>query len=303
VTWEMHPPFWAPGVDAGIDVPGVFRLGGRWYLAYHSTTNGLLANVYRSAESLAGPWRAPGDGQLDSALFFGTGNAMNGQRVFQFGWIAQFTAGQPNPNPYYLDWGSDKLGTPRELLPAPDGGLYVRCPPEIKAQFAPFDHAEVALQLEPGMGEWIITHGAAECAAPGNFAYAMLPPGPDPCLIEAEITFERGTRRVGFLVRTDKDHSRGHLLYLEPQVNRVVLDRWPRPTHEAPLLSRALELEPGRPVKCQVLLSGDMLEAFIDDVMVLSTREVGCPPLASGLLVQEGRARFTGVAQRPVRMV
>ena len=52
--WEPHPPFWAPGREL-LEVARLFRLGHRWVLTFNQRTNGRMAVMVRSAESLRGP--------------------------------------------------------------------------------------------------------------------------------------------------------------------------------------------------------------------------------------------------------
>jgi beta-fructofuranosidase len=197
-------------------------------------------------------------------------------------------------------WGGD-LATPRELLPASDGSIAVRCPDEVLSQHALDAGAVTEIHPETALGAWSWSAGRALCSVVDRLGIAWLPPAEDPCLLEAEVTFAPGTQRIGFLLRAKPDLSEGYALRLEPETSRVVLDYWPRPGHVAASLSRYLPLQPGRPIRCRVLLSNSVAEAFIDDRIVLTARV--SPPEArrSAIMVQDGSGSFEELAQRPRR--
>ena len=217
-----------------------------------------------------------------------------GAHRYAFGWVPTLEGDRPGGS---WEWGGH-LSTPRELPPASDDGLRVRCPPQILEQFgADQDNGEPA-PLEVRRGDWNIRVDSAECSVPDALGYALLPPLPDPGLWEAQVTLEPDTHRAGFLLRTAHDLSQGYALLFEPAMNRVVLDYWPRPSYQPPVLSRALPLAPEQPIRCQILLSGTVMEAFINDRIVLSARLYAACTLPSGLIVQQGTACFEGLKQK-----
>ena len=62
----------------------------------------------------------------------------------------------------------------------------------------------------------------------------------------------------------------------------MVVARGPRPNHQSSPVSRVFPFTPGRPVDCRVLLSGTVMEAFIGDQIVLSTRLYAAETLPLG---------------------
>jgi beta-fructofuranosidase len=294
-SWKFHPPFWAPGLPF-MEVANLFPLGDRWYLTFGMWLGGRMAAMYRSAESIDGPWCAPGDSQLDSAHWYGMNTISDGRRRLAFGWVPTLEGNRPGG---MWEWGGH-LGTPRELWSNSAGGLEVRCPPEVLSQYA-YDRGDVNdLRPEPGLGTWSVEAQCAQCTVPDRLGIAWLPPAPEPCLMEAHLIFRPGTQRIGFLLASALDLSEGYVLRLEPELHRAVIDYWPRPGHQAPALSRHLHLEPDRPIHCRLLLSHTIIEAFIDDRIVLTARIPGNPTLHMALLVQDGSGRFEKLAIRPV---
>jgi beta-fructofuranosidase len=87
-TWTIREPFWDPGAFHTHECPDLFEANGRWYLWFSTTTlDDRVATQYRSAPSLAGPWRVEGDGSLDGFAWYAAKTASDGKRRFAFGWL------------------------------------------------------------------------------------------------------------------------------------------------------------------------------------------------------------------------
>jgi beta-fructofuranosidase len=291
--WETHPPFWSPGLEL-LEVVRLFRLGSRWYLTFNQRTNGRMAVMVRSADTLRGPWRAQDDGQLDSAHWYAGTTLTTKERCYALGWVPTLAGNQPDGA---WEWGGH-MSTPRELLPAADGRLCVRCPPVVLEQFRSGREEALSALSKACRGDWTVDAHGAECTVPDSLGYVLLPPLSSPGLLEAQVTLGPSTQRAGFLLRTKPDLSRGYALLLEPAHNRVVVEHWPRPNHQPPALSRVFSFTPGETIHCRILLSGTVMEAFVDDQIVLSTRLYAAETLPCGLIVQEGTARFLALAQK-----
>jgi len=88
-TWSLEPePLYEPGNTFCPECPEIFRLGTTWYLVY-SRFSENAATIYRTAESLRGPWRTPRHDALEGRRWYAAKSLPVGddRRMF-FGWIA-----------------------------------------------------------------------------------------------------------------------------------------------------------------------------------------------------------------------
>jgi len=262
VRWEFaSKPFWAPNVTGyPLECPDVFRLGRKWYLFF--SADGRTS--YRVADSPSGPWEAP-EGELWEAGHFYAAKTMGDERRrLLVGWLGTKPGWR---DLIYTEWGGEMM-IPRDLVPRADGSLAMRCPKEIVDACGP------ALAIEPQqrLGEWKRTGGRLRASRTDGLAYAILPDAPSHLLLECTLSFEASAGAAGILFRASRDLNTHYSLRVEPSRYRVSLERWPR-AWELPFLNeRALSVRPGAPVKLQLFVDGDIVEAFVDDQVAMCAR-------------------------------
>jgi beta-fructofuranosidase len=126
---------------------------------------------------------------------------------------------------------------------------------------------------------------------------------PATCRIDVTITPADGTQGCGILLRGSDDFEQGYYVRLEPHRDRLVFDSWPRPGDRpyAVELERPLAMRPGTPIRLTVLLDGTCCVVYADNgtaPVAMSTRLYDRPAGCGGVFVQEGCARFGGLALR-----
>ncbi len=291
-NWTIADPFWQPGLYFTHECPDVFRMGEFWYSVYSTFSERMLTH-YRMSPSLSGPWVAPTNDSFDGRAFYAAKTASDGARRFAFGWVPSRTNEDDTGT---WNWGGNLVV--HEIQQQPDGALTVHPPWEIVAYFA----AELPLAPQPELGAWMQRDGALVATAQDSFAWCRMGTLPDStgdaCMIEAEVQFEAGMRSVGVALRADANLDCGYLLRLEPERQRVSLERFPRPGDEPAIIERPVALDAARPVRLRVLIEGSVMVAYIDDVVALSARMYGHKSGDFGLFVAEGAAAFTNVRLR-----
>ena len=291
--WEVYPPLWMPYLGEP-EVPEVFQIDGRWYLVVV-----LQRTVYRSAKSLQGPWLRFADESLDSEWFIGGKTLYDGQRRFMLGWIPEKEGGR---DAGHRQWGGH-LALPREIVVQPDGSLGVRCPQEIIKLFQEIIIGpELPVAYETGTGTWSVENNGCVGRMADGFAFIRLPHAPDDYVLQATLTLESETTSAGFVLRVpaaDRSEtvlSGGYTLTLEPFAHRVAFDYWGSGWGEwQPQVERQLEIQPGQPVKCQIIVQGTILEAFFNDQIVLTARMYDHAQGQLCLFVENGEARFENI--------
>jgi len=277
--WQVQPPLWQPDLFYSAECPDMFRLGSRYYLVY-STYSPRFATSYRFAESPRGPWLSPSsDNRLDDRLFYAAKTVSNGERRFAFGWVATLTGDRDGGEPQW----AGHLGLPREVVAQEDGSLAFRCPPEVLALAGEPEPQSLHLYA----GDWSSHNGGYRGERRDGLAYAAIADVGEPVVFEAEVTLAPGTACAGIGLSE-------HLLRLEARSGRAVLDSWPR-------AELRLDLPYGKPVRCRLFAADGIIEAFVDDRIVLSVRTHEPWPREVVLFAEEGAATFADVSVRRLR--
>jgi beta-fructofuranosidase len=288
-SWEVRDPFWSPGLYFTHECPDLFRCGDWWYLLY-STFSERHVTHYRMSRSLDGPWvlpPTPADDALDTRAWYAAKTASDGRRRYAFGWLAT-REGETDSGAW--QWGGDLVV--HEVCRQPDGSLTARAPEAVLS--APQRHVPLALQ--PVLGTWHCAGSELHTDSTAGQAIALLGALPRTGIVEAEISWAGADSTppaaCGLLLRAGSGLQGYYELRLEPRLQRVVVDRWPRPGDQPFMLERPLSLEAGSPVTLRALVDGSCLVAYLNDRVALSCRMYDHPEGALGLFVREGRVTF-----------
>ncbi|QOR69316.1 glycoside hydrolase [Ruania alkalisoli] len=282
-TWHPTTPLWDPGRHIAHECPDVFRWGDWWYLVY-SEFSDSFATKYRMARTLDGPWLAPAHDSLDGRAFYAAKSAARDGRRFFFGWIAT-KEGVHDDGPW--EWAGTLAVL--EAHQGADGTLTFAPPAEVSAAFGT-DHpvglgtaADLGAAVDPDSTAVWTTVGRPD----GYQAVLTSAPVPATCRIRLELDIPEAdtlaTGECGILLRTSADGDQAHVLRLEPDRGRMVVDRWPRRTTgteqwqisgdvpHAVELERPCTLTPGHHT-LEILLDEDICVATLDREVTVSTR-------------------------------
>jgi beta-fructofuranosidase len=264
VTWRLAEPFWDPRRFITQECPDVFEWNGRWYLVY-SEFSDVFATRYRYSDSPDGPWRAPAFDTVDGRAFYAAKTLrLNGRRYF-VGWIA---TKQDDRDDGAYEWAGTMAVL--EATQRPDGSLDFRMPESLLESFDEPVQLDIDARLRLD---------AAESYEVAITSEAM----PSACRLRVELRMEAGTKECGLLLRSSSDGDEGYVLRLEPQRDRMVLDRWPRLrtgggqwqiSGDVPFAietERPVPLPPGAH-SIDVVMDGSVLVAVVDDRVALSAR-------------------------------
>lgn len=291
-TWAVQPPFWSPRLYFTHECPDLFRWGDQWVLVY-STFSERHVTHYRLSDSLRGPWLAPNNDTFDGRAFYAAKTAGDGTRRFAFGWNPT-RAGETDDGKW--DWAGSMVV--HELHPGADGGITVKPPSERFGQFPqPMNQS-----LTARMGEWQQDGTTITASFTDGFATATLGELPDPCRVTCRIACAEGTRAAGLLLRANDALEGYYQLRWEPNNQRVVLDRWPRPGDVPFMLERPV-LTAGRALELDLYIEGTALVVYCNGAVALSCRMYDHPAGQLGLFVAEGSSTFADVSvYRPAAM-
>lgn len=288
-SWEARAPFWAPHLGRHLECPDLFYWNGWWYLLFsgaHDSTHGTL---YRKSRSLCGPWETPRVETFDGPFFYAGKTAGDGRRRMLFGWLGT-RAGDADSG--YPQWGGH--GLVRELVQDPtDGSLWVKCPPERLQLGTP----AAVPSFTPQLGRWRTEGPELAAAAPG-LAYATTDL-PGNRLIRFRFRPDGGARRFGALLRTDPGLSDGYRLAIEPEAQRFTFSSYgPEGRPRLRPVDRPLPCDPRQEFTVTLILSGSIVEVFVNDRSALALRVYDHRGPSFGLFVEEGAGTFTDLSVR-----
>lgn len=297
VTWRDAGAAWDPHRFITQECPDVFQWGQWWYLVYSEFTDSFCTR-YRISDSPDGPWRAPQDDTVDGRAFYAAKTIeLDGNRYF-IGWIAT-KQDQEDAGPWQWAGTMSVLQAHQRS----DGSLAFDLPDSVKDAYG--ERNDVTAQFTS-------THGAAPIVgaeAGDRYSAWMGPSAPADCMIAVEIDIAPGTQSCGVLLRASDDGEEGYALRLEPQRNRLVLDRWPRgrtgseqwqvlgDVPHAVELERAVDLSPGKH-RIEIHLDHDICVAVVDGQVAVSTRLYDRPEGRLGLFAQDGAFTLTSAEIR-----
>ena len=287
ITWRDATPLWAPHRFITQECPDVFQWGEWWYLVYSEFSDSFCTR-YRIATSPDGPWLAPEHDTVDGRAFYAAKTVQLGKDRYFVGWIAT-KQDQRDDAPWQWAGAMSTLQAHQRR----DGSLRFDLPETLKAAYG--QRAKITDRFAPAS-----TAPARVGAGAGDQYAAWLGPHlPTEAILVVELDIAEVTHSCGVLLRASDDGEEGYALRLEPQRNRVVLDRWPRGSAggeqwqilgdvpHAVELERPVPLPPGRH-RLEIHLDGDICVAVVDSEVALSTRLYDRPEGRIGLFAQDG---------------
>jgi beta-fructofuranosidase len=286
--WQAAEPLWAPGLGPRHECPQVIRHAGRWYLFIL-----MRETQYRVAESLQGPWlRPPTPCVSPHTVLAGSRLASDGHRWISFPFMCALENNQ--------DFGdvvqAEVYAIPRQLDFHADGSITERAVPEViealKAQpvIEPFAHAAVVSK------KWEYQTNHAQCLGP-NGTLLLLNEAAD-FYFEAEVTLPTADMECSVLLRADTEFTRGYKISLQPRQGLASFRGFSYWDRDPVILTQHISLPIDRPFTFRIVLSGTVMEAFIDDRISLSSRVYKYPQGALALDVVDGVAIFKNVLIR-----
>ena len=295
-NWTVQPqPLLASREIVASECPDVFPFGDGWAMAYYTNTTRI-----RIADTPGGPWRRPVN-DVPWGLHYHAGKqAFDGQRNIFFAYIPRL--GEAEDYAPHVYGGC--MALPRELYLDDAGAVATRLPKEIVEAFSEDATGGRGAQvLKAGSPDSVATSQSSIrlAAETGAAALAVWEKAPANYYLSADVTLAPGaTLRLLLRGRAAERHwGRAHpnplddsyALTLDDKRNSVTLLRqnaWNRMPY---LRNHVMDFPRDRSFRLQVILNGDVLEAFVDDRISLSARVLNSEG-ALGLLVRDGRVQL-----------
>jgi beta-fructofuranosidase len=287
--WEVRGDFYAPGLYYTHECPDLFQMGGWWYLVFSEYTDKIVTR-YRMAKSVEGPWLAPRDDTFDGRGYYAAKTWSDGSKRYLFGWIPTREDGQ-DYNPW--NWGGNLAV--HELTQNADGTLAVKAPAGVSNAFGRGE----APRFTGGTGRWHAVENGLSVEAEGSYSCALSEDVmPGICKISADISFSNDTKGFGFMLRSDSDADKGYYVRLEPQMNRMVFDSWPRKEPDKPFmleLERPVCLSPEEPVHLDAYIDHTICVVYLNNAVAMSARMYNIQAGLFGVFASEGSVVFSNV--------
>lgn len=277
LDWNIESPFFSPGLYMTHECPEVFQMGDWWYLIY-STFSERFATHYRMAKFVNGPWIVSEDDTIDGRGFYAGKTASDGEKRYIFGWIP--TKQGKNDFAEY-EWAGNLIV--HELRQNQDGTLSVCIPDSVESYFG----KKIAMNLSRSFGECTISESSSYMNVPAAFGAVLSERDlPLRCKITCQMQFEEGTKGFGIMLKSDENFDVSYYIRLEPCMNRMVFDMWPRKIKKAEEdtweingdkaffveLERPCELKSREIHKVTIILDDTMCGIYLDGKKTMSVR-------------------------------
>jgi len=262
LNWTQHDPIFKDKSRRHASCPQVFKQGASWYLTCLD-----YGTWYYAADSVYGPWKLKGQYHskyLTAASRFAT----DGKRRLCWGFFSKYKTPEGNNRGY-----GGPLGVGRELVFSADGSLGVRPLGELIAAIRkPPGNAKLFDCAKALIGKWEIDASKQEfrCTSGGGVLLLDLPAKNPDYYFEAEIELPSPKSTADVVVRTSENYDRGYRIAIEPGKKKIAIRHF-RPGGGA-FNEKDFTPAKGKPVKLQIFVCGNQIEAFLDDRACLSAR-------------------------------
>lgn len=252
-VWTVQEPLWAPNLFSMHECPDLFRMGDYWYLVYSTLTDRTVTR-YRMSRTLAGPWTAPADDELDGLGMYAAKTVTDGDHRYLVGWCPNYAAGKDGA-PWL--WGGNLIV--HQLSQAPDGRLLVSQP------------AGARRILEQRTDQPVTAIDPVTIDAAGSYRTATLTAMPHAGVLDVTIVPTPGTKAFGIELRVDADRAHGYSVTFEPPLHRIVVDRLDRFGAEAPFDVRPLAVDTAE-TSLVVEFDGEVVVVYVNGEVAITFR-------------------------------
>jgi beta-fructofuranosidase len=290
LDWQAADPLWSPGLGPRHECPQVIRHKDRWYLFDLERQD-----QYRIARSLAGPWQRPHNPGLGShTVLTGSRLASDGKRWVSF----PFLCAQRDNNDFGEVVQAELYAIPRQFDFRPDGRIAQRPIVELIDALHALPSIPPLAPATPVAGRWQFEPDGARASCLSSSGTLALPDLPANVYVEADVTLSRANMEAALLFRVDAELTRGYKLTFHPGDRLVSLRPFSYWDRDRVLVAQPAALLPRRAFKVRLFVSGTVVEAFVDDRVVLSTRIYRHAEGGVALEVADGPARFDRLVVR-----
>ena len=291
-SWEFYKIIYSPRQFIAPECGNIFQMGNKWYLIF-SSFNNWWETKYRCADKWDGPWTEPAkDDMFDGRQFYAAKTVSDGKHRYIVGWQA---VKKDCSDSEKCIWGGTLLA--HELIQKENGELSVKPIDTVRKAF--IDQMPSAVQAM--QGHWVVEKEISGEEQYG-FAWCCLGNLKRECLLEAEITWEEGTRAVGFMLRVEDERlSKWCQLRLECCRNRIVFDRFNRRDGDQSYIEERPVNFSENKADVQIYMSGNIIVSYVNGTALASrcySTDIG----SAGVFVENGsvkvkRFRLSGRAK------
>lgn len=277
--WTFRGDFWAPELYTMHEMPDLFRMGDRWYLLTTEYSD-RSKTVYRTSESLHGPWSAPADDAFDGRAYYAARSASDGVRRYLFGWVP---TKQDDHDLGRWQWGGTLVV--HQVYQRDDRSLGVRIPDSVRAAFDPAQD---------------LIGSPRTIAAPDGSARSKIADLPDgPILISLTLT-PGATRSFTIRLLEDEDTGDGYAYAFRPGERKIDFDRipnYPWYRYDNRGLERPFAVEPETRYQIEIIIDGTIATLYANGV-ALNVRLYDRPGRVLSMGVTDGSVTINAATIR-----
>lgn len=264
-NWVIKGPLNVEGDYLMLECSDILKIGGKYYMLFAEDWSSTPGTHYRVANSTAGPWLKPADGQdmFDGHQFYAGRATTDGSKYYTIGWAHRRSPENDNGT---RNWGGNMVS--HEFFPIGADKLGVRSPAAVSAYFG--KEAEPAISGNAGT----VSHTGANYTLSGSTALALYKFGAADSTGKVSGSFSlsnlTGSASIG--LNTGADNSSTYVIKMEPAKNRIAAYNNGQEVTRVPFT-----FEAGKTYTFSLVMDASMAVLYVNDQVALSNRVYSMP--------------------------
>lgn len=303
-TWRYCEPFYAPmNAQCAFECPDFFKMGDWYYLVFSSYAD-RYQTLYRKSKSPYGPWQTPEIDTFDTRAFYAAKTGTDGVHRYVYGWNPTREDNEHHFDPMEYDgkdcntwdWGGNLIV--HELWQEENGDLFAKPLDTILKE----TDQKMELSTNALTGNWEITGDCADIQVPYQYGALLLNPLQETSRLSFDVEVKGENGSIGVAIHVDEDFAVGYYIHIDFSRRRMEFKSSVRMTERGgQMFPYEVELE--RPLSSlttnrfhvDVIASDTILEAYVDNRVVLGTRMFDITGGCFGIYASEIEAHFSNL--------
>lgn len=281
--WALKGPLNVEADYLMLECADIFKLGDKYYLLFGEDWSNSPGTHYRVANSTAGPWLKPADGDdmFDGYQFYAGRSASNGTDCFAFGWAHRRN---PENDGGTRTWGGNLIS--HQIYKLGDDKLGVKSPDAVKSYFT--KEADLAVTSSSGT----VNQAAGTFTLDGSSATAMYKfasiQGTTKIAGSLSLANLTGTAGIGF--NTQADNNSTYTIKFEPAAKRIAAYNNGVEVTRVPFNWQA-----GKNYTFSIVIDGSVVVLYLNDQVALTNRIYSVQSKSWSLTAENNTLIVTGL--------
>jgi beta-fructofuranosidase len=258
--WTLKGPLNVDSDYLMLECADIFKLDDKYYMLFAEDWSNTPGTHYRVANSTAGPWLKPADGQdmFDGYQFYAGRSASNGTQRFAFGWAHRRN---PENDGGSKTWGGNLIS--HQLFKTGADKLGVRSPDAVYAYFTKSADPVVTSTsgtVNQAAGTYVLTGSSAKA----QYTFGSIN---GTTQIKGSLSLANLSGTAGFGFNTQKNNNSSYVIKFEPATKRIAAYN-----NGAEITRVPFNWEAGKSYSFNLVIDGSVAVLYLNDQVALTNR-------------------------------